>query len=252
MILPHRILLAIWGLLLVAAAAAATADARDAYVARRRAMTEKIAAIAYETRAETGRDRLSERVMAAMAKVPRHRFVPEAVQGGAYANMPLSIGHGQTISQPFIVALMTDLAEIQPSDRVLEVGTGSGYQAAVLAELARMVYTIEIVEPLGREAAQRLRTLGYHNVVTRIGDGYGGWPDNAPFDGIIVTAAASEVPAALIEQLKPGGRLAIPIGSTSGAQTLWLIRKNQRGAITRRAVLSVRFVPLTDPSGRQK
>ena len=135
---------------------------------------------------------------------------------------------------------------------MLEIGTGSGYQAAVLAELARTVYTIEIVEPLGREAAQRLQSLGYRNVVTKIGDGYQGWAEHAPFDAVIVTAAASEVPPALIEQLKPGGRLAIPIGSRSGGQTLWLIDKKPDGAITRRAVLAVRFVPLRDQSGRQQ
>jgi len=252
MVFVRHFLFALFGFLPLAASGAAMSDPQDAYAAQRRAMVGTIAAIAVESRSETGREHLSDSVMAAMAKVPRHRFVPAEIEAIAYANRPLPIGYGQTISQPFIVALMTDLAEIQPADKVLEVGTGSGYQAAVLAELAHKVYTIEIVEPLGREAAQRLQALGYRNVVTKIGDGYGGWPENAPFDAIIVTAAASKVPAPLIEQLKPGGRLAIPTGGRSGVQTLWLIRKNQDGTVTRRAVLAVRFVPLTDRSGRQQ
>jgi protein-L-isoaspartate(D-aspartate) O-methyltransferase len=157
----------------------------------------------------------------------------------------LAIGSGQTISQPFIVALMTDLMDVKPADNVLEIGTGSGYQAAVLSELARAVYTIEIVEPLGRDAAERLKRLGYRNVLAKIGDGYQGWPEYAPFDSIVVTAAAREVPPALIEQLKPGGRLVIPVGSQFGAQTLYLIEKQQDGNVTKRAMLAVRFVPLT-------
>ncbi|MBI3067727.1 MAG: class I SAM-dependent methyltransferase [Betaproteobacteria bacterium] len=148
-------------------------------------MLADIVQITRDTRFETGRAQLSQRVTAAMAKVPRHRFVPPELERHAYANRPLPIGMGQTISQPFIVALMTDLLEIKPGDRVLEVGTGSGYQAAVLAELAAAVYTIEIVEPLARQATERLKVLGYRNVVTRTGDGYAGWPDQAPFDGIM-------------------------------------------------------------------
>lgn len=220
------------------------AHAQDAFELQRSRMLEDIAQLTRDTRLETGRATLSERTMAAMRKVPRHRFVLPGEEGHAYDNRPLPIGHGQTISQPFIVALMTDLMDVQPSDKVLEIGTGCGYQAAVLAELAREVYTIEIVEPLGREASRRLQTLGYRNVVTKIGDGYQGWAEHAPFDAIMVTAAASEVPPALIEQLKPGGKLVIPVGSQWGGQTLLSIEKQADGKTTRREVLAVRFVPL--------
>jgi protein-L-isoaspartate(D-aspartate) O-methyltransferase len=183
--------------------------------------------------------------MEALARVPRHRLVPAGEVGHAYRNSALSIGLGQTISQPFIVALMTDLLDVKTGDKILEVGTGSGYQAAVLAELGANVYTIEIVEPLGREAAARLAELGYRNVVTRIGDGFRGWPEQAPFDSIIVTAAPPEVPPALIEQLKPGGRLVIPLGQSGATQTLYVIEKLKDGGVNRRAVLAVRFVPFT-------
>ena len=229
-----------------------TADAQDGYAAQRRQMLEDITRLTRETRFETGRAALSERVMTAMAKVPRHRFVPASEERSAYDNRPLPIGSGQTISQPYIVALMTDLMEVKPTDKVLEIGTGSGYQAAVLAELARMVYTIEIVEPLGREAAQRFETLGYRNIVAKIGDGYQGWAEQAPFDSIMVTAAAREIPQPLIEQLKTGGKLIIPAGAHSGAQMLYLVEKQQDGKIARREVLAVRFVPLTDKSGKQQ
>ena len=219
--------------------------AQDRYAAERKAMLEEIARDTWDTRRETGRPQLSERVMQAMARVPRHRLVPAGEEGNAYLNRPLSIGQGQTISQPFIVALMTDLLDVQPGERVLEIGTGSGYQAAVLAELGANVHTIEIVEPLGREAAKRLSELGYTNIVTRIGDGYRGWTEHAPFDAIIVTAAAPDVPAALQEQLKTGGRLVIPIGSPLGTQTLYVAQKDADGRLARRAVLAVRFVPMT-------
>jgi protein-L-isoaspartate(D-aspartate) O-methyltransferase len=225
-------------------------QAQDGYEAQRRRMAEEIAALARETRHETGRTALSERVMVAMAKVPRHEFVPEGEKRNAYANRPLPIGLGQTISQPYIVALMTDLMEVKPGDRVLEVGTGSGYQAAVLAELAGTVYTVEIVEPLAREARVRLKR--YDNVVSKTGDGYRGWPEHAPFDSIMVTAAPREVPQPLIDQLKPGGRLVVPVGSQGGGQSLLLIEKRPDGSIVRRDVLAVRFVPLTDLSGRQQ
>lgn len=226
------------------------ADARDAgvqdnYAAQRRQMTEEIARMTRDTRLETGRAMLAERTMAAMARVPRHLFVPSGSGRDAYYNQPLSIGLGQTISQPFIVALMTDLMELGPTDRVLEIGTGSGYQAAVLAELAGTVYTVEIVEPLAREAASRFRSLGYRNIVSRTGDGHQGWAEHAPFDAIMVTAAARELPAALMAQLKPGGRLVVPIGMSSAVQTLYLYNKQTDGSWTRRAVLAVRFVPLT-------
>lgn len=225
--------------------AVAEAPAQDDFAARRRAMVETIAALARDTGAETGRAQFSAPVLAAMGRVPRHRFVPEAQLAHAYADRPLPIGHGQTISQPYIVALMTDLLALAPGARVLEIGTGCGYQAAVLAELAREVYTIEIVEPLAREAAARLTALGYRNVSARAGDGYRGWPEHAPFDAIIVTAAAPAVPPALIEQLKPGGRLVIPVGAQSEAQQLLVIEKSATGATATRRILGVRFVPLT-------
>jgi protein-L-isoaspartate(D-aspartate) O-methyltransferase len=231
--------------LLFGAMVAADAEGDDAYSAQRAAMLADINALARETRMETGRARLSERVMTAMAKVPRHQFVPAEQQRYAYDNRPLSIGLGQTISQPFIVALMTDLLELSPAHRVLEVGTGSGYQAAVLAELAREVYTIEIVEPLAKQAAARLAALGYRNVTVRSGDGYRGWPEHTPYDAIMVTAGALEVPPALIQQLKPGGKLVIPVGPQSIAQQLRVIEKDASGKVTTRDVLAVRFVPLT-------
>ena len=229
-----------------------TAQAQDVFEIPRRMLLDDIAQLTRETRLETGRAALSERTMAAMRKVPRHRFVLPGDERYAYDDRPLPIGHGQTISQPFIVALMTDLMDLKPSDRVLEIGTGCGYQAAVLSELAREVYTIEIVEPLGREAAQRLQALGYRNVVAKIGDGYQGWAEHAPFDAIMVTAAAHDVPQPLVDQLKPGGRLVIPVGTPWGGQTLLLIVKGQDGKLTRREVLAVRFVPLIDKSGKQQ
>jgi protein-L-isoaspartate(D-aspartate) O-methyltransferase len=248
----RRCLQALFGGLILAAGGIVIAQAQDVFEIPRRMLLEDIAQLTRETRLETGRAALSERTIAAMRKVPRHRFVLPGDERYAYDNRPLPIGHGQTISQPFIVALMTDLMDVKPSDRVLEIGTGCGYQAAVLAELAREVYTIEIVEPLGREAAQRLQALGYRNVVTKIGDGYQGWAEHAPFDAIMVTAAAHEVPAPLTEQLKPGGRLVIPVGTQWGGQTLLLIVKGQDGKLTRREVLAVRFVPLIDKSGKQQ
>ena len=244
--------LAMAGALAPAGVDTTQAQPQDAFEPPRKPMVEEIAALVRETRHETGRATLSERVMEAMAKVPRHEFVPAAEQRNAYANRPLPIGRGQTISQPFIVALMTDLMDIKPGDKVLEIGTGSGYQAAVLAEVAGMVYSVEIVEPLAREAQQRLARLGYRNVVTRVGDGYLGWPEEAQFDAIMVTAAPREVPQALIDQLKTGGRLVVPVGGQSAGQSLLLIERQPGGTVTRRPVLAVRFVPLTDKSGRQQ
>ena len=230
---------------LLAAGSIVIAEAQDPYAAPRKAMLETIAALTRETRFETGRAAVSERVMAAMNKVPRHRFVPSGEERYAYDNRPLPIGEGQTISQPFIVALMTDLLDLKAGDKVLEIGTGCGYQAAVLAELAREVYTIEIVAPLAKAAAARLAALGYSNVSARSGDGYLGWPEQAPFDAIMVTAGAREVPPALLQQLKPGGRLVIPVGPQWSGQELLVIEKDASGKTVTRKVLAVRFVPLT-------
>ena len=206
-------------------------------------MVDEVAALAGLVERETGRADLDARVLAAMAKVPRHEFVPAAQRRSAYRNRPLSIGSGQTISQPFVVALMTDLLGLKPEDKVLEIGTGCGYQAAVLAELARDIYTIEIIESLGKGAAKTLERLGYANVRTRVGDGYMGWPEHAPFDAIIVTAAPDHVPPALVEQLKAGGRLVIPVGKLF--QELMVITKNADGSTTRKDIVPVQFVPLT-------
>ena len=229
----------------VATLAGGNAGGADPYARERAAMLREIAAMARDTGAETGHPVFSERVMATMAKVPRHRFMDEAYGGQAYANRPLPIGHGQTISQPYIVALMTELLEAKPGDSVLEIGTGSGYQAAVLAELVGHVYTIEIVEPVGKTADATLSALGYANVSTRIGDGYHGWPERAPFDAIIVTAAAEQVPPALVGQLKPGGRMVIPVGGHGGVQFLQVLVKQADGSVSTESKLPVRFVPFT-------
>jgi len=193
-----------------------------------------------------GRDITDARVLAAMSKVPRHRFVRPSWAGQAYNDHPLPIEEGQTISQPYIVALMTQLLELKGSERVLEVGTGSGYQAAVLAELVKQVYTIEILPGLAKSAAARLKALGYANVKVRAGDGYQGWPDQAPFDAIIVTAGASHIPAPLIAQLKDGGRLVIPVDVAVGYQELLQCRK-ERGQLVKKIIAPVRFVPLIEP-----
>jgi protein-L-isoaspartate(D-aspartate) O-methyltransferase len=192
------------------------------------------------------RDITDARVLWAMGKVPRHRFVRPSLVGEAYADRPLPIDEGQTISQPYIVALMTQLLETAGPERVLEVGTGSGYQAAVLAELVRQVFTIEILPGLAASAAARLKGLGYTNVEVRAGDGYQGWPEHAPFDGILVTAGASHIPAPLVAQLKEGGRLVIPVDAGPGYQQL-LVGRKAGGKFTTRAVASVRFVPLIEP-----
>jgi len=239
-------------LFLLALTHARPSEAQDPRAAARARMVAEIAAMARETGAETGRPRFGEAVMAAMGKVPRHRFVPVLQDIFAYENRPLPIGEGQTISQPYIVALMTDLLDPKSADSVLEVGTGSGYQAAVLAELVAKVYTIEIVETLGRRAKQVLGELQYRNVEVRIGDGYGGWPAAAPFDAIIVTAAPAAVPQPLIDQLKPGGRMVIPVGGPSDVQHLLLVEKQSDGRTTTRRTLSVRFVPLTGDQGRKQ
>ncbi len=199
------------------------------------------------TQGATGRSALRPEVMDAMASVPRHQFVPDYLRPHAYANGPLPIGNGQTISQPFIVALMTDLLCPEPDDVMLEVGAGSGYQAAVLSLLVSKLYSIEIIPSLARDAAKRLKGLGYHNIEVRQGDGYQGWPEHAPFDGIIVTAAASHVPKPLQAQLRPGGRLVVPVGFPHYAQELMVLEKKRDGSFISRDVLSVAFVPLTGP-----
>jgi len=198
-----------------------------------------------DTRQATGNRDLDDRVLEVLGKVPRHEFVPESEKSRAYRNRPLPIGHGQTISQPFIVALMTDLLDLEESDRVLEIGTGSGYQAAVLAELAARVWSIEIIPELGAEAAARLQRLGYRNVETRVGDGYYGWAEHAPFDAIVVTAAASHIPPPLVRQLRPGGVLLVPVGPQFQVQQLTLVSKDENGRVRTRQVLPVVFVPLT-------
>jgi protein-L-isoaspartate(D-aspartate) O-methyltransferase len=214
------------------------------YEKLRARMVSEVDAMYAETRAETGLAAMSPAVRAALGKVERHRLVPAGQASAAYRNHPLPIGDGQTISQPYIVALSTDLLEPGSDHVVLEVGTGSGYQAAVLAEVVKQVYSIEVIERLGRTAAQRLAELGYRNVEVRIGDGYQGWPEKAPFDGILVTAAAPQVPPALLDQLKPGGRMVIPVGESHALQYLKVLTKRADGGYDERRVLAVRFVPL--------
>lgn len=210
-----------------------------------------IEAEARDVAAATGRDRLSPRVMTALERVPRAAFVPAVLQAMAWGNRPLPIGHEQTISQPFIVALMTDLLDLAPTDRVLEIGTGSGYQAALLAELAAEIYTVERIAELSHRARSTLTALGYTNISFRIGDGHAGWPEHAPFDAIIVTAAARRPPAALIEQLAPSGRMIIPIGEAGlwPNQTLTFITKAGDGTVDERPLLGVAFVPLVEGKG---
>jgi protein-L-isoaspartate(D-aspartate) O-methyltransferase len=219
--------------------------AGDRFEEERLAMVAEIEADVRMTSMELERDKLDPRVLQAMTTVPRHRLVPERVQHAAYENRPLPIGHGQTISQPYIVAIMTELLNTKSNDRVLEIGTGSGYQAAILAELVEQVYTIEIIEPLGVLARDNLDQLGYENISVRIGDGYYGWKEQAPFDAIVVTAAASHIPPPLIEQLKPGGGMIIPVGSRFMVQQLVLVEKDRDGTVVTRQILPVRFVPLT-------
>src|SRR5262245_33908752 len=232
-------------LLAAFALAAPIAAGADEFDAERRALVGEIASLANETARETGRPAFDRRVMAVLTAVPRHRFVPAGEVRNAYLNRPLPIGYGQTISQPYIVALMTDLMSVKAGDTVLEIGTGSGYQAAILAELAKDVCTIEIVEPLAREAEARLRALGYARVRTSQGDGYNGWEECGPFDAIVVTAAASHVPPPLVRQLKPGGRMVIPVGPPFLTQQLMLVEKRADGSVATRQVLPVAFVPLT-------
>ncbi|MEW8252095.1 MAG: protein-L-isoaspartate(D-aspartate) O-methyltransferase [Candidatus Thiodiazotropha sp.] len=198
-----------------------------------------------ETSSYLDKGQLDSGIMKVLAKVPRHQFVPADIRGRAYENRPLPIGYGQTISQPYIVAIMTDLIAPKPGHKALEIGTGSGYQAAVLSRLVERVYTMEIVEPLGNQATERLKRLGYDNIEVAVADGYYGWKEHAPFDIIIVTAAASHIPPPLIEQLKPGGKMIIPVGSRFMTQQLLLVDKDAENEITVRQILPVRFVPLT-------
>jgi protein-L-isoaspartate(D-aspartate) O-methyltransferase len=204
------------------------------------------------TRSMIGKEELDPRVMDVMARVPREEFVPPELKHAAFDNGPLPIGCGQTISQPYIVALMTDMLELEPDHRVLEIGTGSGYQTAVLSLLCERVYTMEVVKELSEAAASLLKRLGYHNIETCAGSGYDGWTEYAPYDGIIVTAAATHIPPALIDQLKPGGRLVIPVGQPYSHQELMLVEKDEQGDTRVKSVLGVAFVPLVggEPSHR--
>jgi len=198
------------------------------------------------TRSMIGRDKFAPRVMEAMGKVPRDEFVPEDLKFSAFDNGPIPIGHGQTISQPYIVALMTDLLDLEPDHIVLEVGTGSGYQTAILSQLCKQVYSIEVIAALSEAAETRFKKLGYNNIETRVGNGYQGWPEHAPYDGIIVTAAATYIPEPLKEQLKPGGKMVIPVGLPLMHQELMLVEKDQEGEINVSPILGVAFVPLVD------
>ena len=229
----------------LALAWAAPAGSADPHAEMRRGMLEAIADTTTRTASSTGVAAIAPRVMDAIERVPRHEFVPPEIADLAWENRPLPIGHGQTISQPYIVALMTHLLGLESHHRVLEIGTGSGYQAAVLAELVERVHTIEIVPPLARQATERLPRLGYDNVEVALGDGYHGWPEAAPFRAIIVTAAATHVPPPLVEQLAPEGVLVIPVGEQFSVQMLLLVRKHEDGAVSVRQILPVRFVPLT-------
>lgn len=224
---------------------AKAADAVDDFTSARRSMVEDIIQLAHAIGSETSKPTIDERVLDAMARVPRHSFVPQDQRRAAYKNRPLPIGYSQTISQPYIVAVMTHLMNVKPSHTVLEVGTGSGYQAAILAELAKAVYTIEIIEPLAQEARSRLQALGYANVHTKEGDGYYGWEEHGPYDSIIVTAAVSHLPPPLVRQLKAGGRMVIPLGAPFLPQQLMLVEKNPDGSVVNKQILPVQFVPLT-------
>lgn len=232
--------LRVWLAFAVGLSACAAATAGDP-ASQRQEMVEEVASMARAV----GSGELDPRVLTALGRVPRHEFVAPALRFAAYENRPLPIGHGQTISQPYIVAAMTDLLKVRPGDAALEVGTGSGYQAAVLAELGAVVSSIEIVEPLAREAAERLRRLGYASIATKASDGYDGWPERGPYDAIVVTAAASHVPPPLTRQLKSGGRMVIPVGALFQTQQLMLVEKRADGTLSTRQMMPVRFVPLT-------
>ena len=218
-------------------------EAEQFFLEARRAMLERIALHVQLASAEIRRESFSPAVMEAMGEVPRHEFVPDELRMFAYLDQPLPIGHGKTISQPFIVALMTDLLDVQPTDTVLDVGAGLGYQAAVLAELAKHVYSVEIIEELATQAADKLEALGYDNVDVRTGDGCKGWPRQGPFDKVLVAAAPELIPPALLDQIKPGGRMVIPSGLPD-AQQLMLVEKSREGRIHTEEILPVRFSSL--------
>lgn len=223
------------------AARADEGDETDPYAEERESMVSRTIASG-----RLGREPVEDtKVLDAMRAVKRHLFVPDGVRDNAYRDRPLPIGHGQTISQPYIVAHMTEALQVDEDSTVLEVGTGSGYQAAVLAEIVQKVYTIEIIEPLAETGQQNLRNAGYENVSVRTGDGYHGWEEHAPFDAIVVTAAAAHIPPPLVEQLKPGGRMMIPVGPPFRTQSLMLVEKREDGSVVQRNVMPVRFVPLT-------
>jgi len=219
--------------------------AEQQFQQQRKQLIAEIKETVLETSMYLDKEALNPKVLETLAIVPRHKFVPPNVQADAYDNRPLPIGYGQTISQPYIVAIMSDLIKPKISHKVLEIGTGSGYQAAILSRLVEHVYSIEIIEPLAKQAAHRFQQLNYDNITSKIADGYYGWQEHAPFDSIVVTAAASHVPNPLIQQLKPGGYMIIPVGSRFMVQQLLLIHKNGDGKIHTKQILPVRFVPLT-------
>ncbi|MPY73337.1 MAG: protein-L-isoaspartate(D-aspartate) O-methyltransferase [Alphaproteobacteria bacterium] len=221
-------------------------EQQDKIAAARESLLAEIADEIRETSGYLGKDALDPRVIAAIRKVPREEFVPASARDLAYLNRPLSIGHGQTISQPYIVAVMTDLLSLTPDARVLEIGTGCGYQTAILAELAARVHTVEVVASLADAARERLGRLGYANIEFRTGDGRAGWPEDAPYGAIIVTAAARDYPEALVEQLAPGGRMAVPIGRAGFTQLLTLVEKDEDGRASKSGRLPVAFVPLVE------
>lgn len=222
-----------------------TAQAEESFAKARQKMVLEVKDMVNATRVHLDKEKLDEKVLQMMAKVPRHHFVPKKNIPYAYKNRPLPIGYGQTISQPYIVAIMTDLLELKPDSKVLELGTGSGYQAAILSGLVKEVFTIEIVEPLGLAAKERLARLGYDNVTMKVGDGYYGWEEHAPFDAIIVTAAGSHIPPPLSKQLKVGGRMIIPVGTMFMTQQLLLVTKEDKAKLITRQILPVSFVPVT-------